>query len=604
MLLLNRVFSNDSVIWIFTILNTGFTIFLYCFFKYLNKNGKSLKLWRILCFVPLLLCLIHFVFFHFSKNAHLNKWYYGQFYLAGLLICLLPLIQKVKILKKILFPIFLIYFICANLHTVAMPMVYDSALRNHTRQNYTKAFISTTKDMEKYYSLKDWKKIDIPSLREKFLPVIEEAERTKDDGLMYAAMMAYSYYFYDGHVYTQCDISRDDWLRGLILLSGNDYGFSMIRLEDGSVVAINISENCTAYERGIRNGTIITSWNYVEINKAIEETDFIYTMTLPVKITEDIYKPCMLATKSLSHAGKTDIVTELLDNAKIKDNAEREDAVCTFINREGEEEEIRLQAIWDGLDRMESVFCYLNWEPYEINPNQKNFETVMISDDTGYMLRQYEQSSAFYDILSYFTNRNSFAKNEFIKDLSAAEEKGMKKLIIDARNNSGGFWANSLEFASLFTTEGFDFAYRGTEVFGKVKYLQKISVPADGRFSHIPVVLLVNGNCVSSGDTFVKLMAQCPNVTVMGITPSNCSCQETGGVSILSDSKFYVYYPVNWLYELDGKRFIDTNETRECTIPLDVQIPITLDLLGTLFGDPEKQDDLLEYALNYLNTNQ
>ena len=33
-----------------------------------------------------------------------------------------------------------------------------------------------TEDMEKYYSLKEWKKIDIPALREKFLPVVQKAQ--------------------------------------------------------------------------------------------------------------------------------------------------------------------------------------------------------------------------------------------------------------------------------------------------------------------------------------------------------------------------------------------------------------------------------------------
>ena len=49
--------------------------------------------------------------------------------------------------------------------------------------------------MEKYYSLKDWKKIDIPALREKFLPVIQKAQDTKNPKLFAAAIQAYAYYF-------------------------------------------------------------------------------------------------------------------------------------------------------------------------------------------------------------------------------------------------------------------------------------------------------------------------------------------------------------------------------------------------------------------------
>lgn len=149
------------------------------------------------------------------------------------------------------------------------------------------------------------------------------------------------------------------------------------------------------------------------------------------------------------------------------------------------------------------------------------------------------------------------------------ELKLSKKLIIDARANSGGFWSLGLETASLFSTESFDIAKRGSEVFGKESILQTITVPADGRFSDIEVILLVDPFCVSAGDSLVKMLSQCSNVTVMGLAPSNCSCQETGGVSFLSDSICSIVYPVNWLYEVDGRRYIDVDETRECTLPLD-----------------------------------
>ena len=132
-----------------------------------------------------------------------------------------------------------------------------------------------------------------------------------------------------------------------------------------------------------------------------------------------------------------------------------------------------------------------------------------------------------------------------------------------------------------------------------------MTVPADGRFSDIEVLMLVNHYCVSSGDLLVKMLQKCPNVTVMGLTPSNCSCQEVGGISFLSDSICNIRYPVNWLYEVDEEtRCIDTDETRECTLPLDVKIPLTYDLAQSLYDDRKTRDVLLDYALDYLNTNE
>ena len=69
-------------------------------------------------------------------------------------------------------------------------------------------------------------------------------------------------------------------------------------------------------------------------------------------------------------------------------------------------------------------------------------------------------------------------------------------------------------------------------------------------------------------------------------------------------------YTINWLYEQDGQtRFIDTDETRTCTIPLDIKIPLTYDMAVSFAYDidltwEENQNNIrdyvMEYALEYL----
>ena len=225
----------------------------------------------------------------------------------------------------------------------------------------------------------------------------------------------------------------------------------------------------------------------------------------------------------------------------------------------------------------------------------------MLNEDTAYMARKKEQFGEFFDVLSYFTNRNPQVRKHLIKELTARKEEGMKKLIIDARSNQGGFWAEGVETASLFTKVPFEMAKRGTELFGKPQMIHTVQVPADGRFSDIEVILLVDMYCVSAGDSLVKVLSQCPNVTVMGLMPSNCSCQEVGGVSFLSDGICNIVYPVNWLYELDGRRYIDTDDSRECTLPLDIQIPLTTQLVGDFYREHDNRDVLLDYVIDYLD---
>ena len=586
----------------------GLTIFSQAYYK----RCKNLKSWRLTYIFPIFLGLFHFLFFSFKGDLYNTRYFFGLFYLSAI-ICELPLIFSIPffikrfpkiqklILPKIILPLVTTFCILANLHTIFMPSVYNSGLRNHTRQSYTKSFISATKDMEKYYSLKEWKQIDIPALREKFLPVVELAENTQDEGLLAATMVAYTYNFYDGHVSISIK-GNDPWQRCHELLAGNDYGLSLLRLSDGKTIAVNVEENSEAWNNGIRNQTIITGWNNQKIDEAIEETEFIYIgATMPVKATEDLFKPIMLATKGYRENGRKGIVEDLMENASITDDSQRPPAYVSFIDENGNEQTVQLKALGNGINRFEITYILLCWCEYMNYPDLKNYETVMINNDTAYMPRYCEQINLFYDVLSYFTNRNPKARQKYIDELTARKNDGMKKLIIDARSNMGGFWANGIELASLFTNEPFDFAKRGTELFNKKKMLQTITVPADGRFSDIEVLVLVNHYCVSSGDALVRMLQACPNVKVIGLTPSNCSCQEVGGRSVLSNSICQINYPINWLYEIDETtRYIDTDKSRECTVPLDYQIPLTYELAQSLYDNWQTRDILLEYAIDYL----
>ena len=603
LLLLNRVFSNNPSIWIFSILLICLAIFLRKFYKKLLRAGKGLKLWRILCFIPLALALFHFAFFRIKGNFWSTRYYYMWFYIASLVLALPALTSLCPRINKILHLLITVFCILCGLYTIYKPLVWDSAMRNHTRQSYVESFISTTKDMEKYYSLKDWKKIDIPALREKFLPVIQKAQDTKNPQLFAAAIQAYAYYFYDGHVRAYAN-DWDVWVNSVCLLGGHDYGMSMIKLSDGKVVAVLVDVEGSAYQNGIRDLTVMTSWNGVEINKAIDSIEFIYGReTFPVKTNEEIYKPAMLATKGQradGQAGQHDIVEEFLQIADITEDLQRPTALAGFIDEDGVAREVELTAKGTGAYRMEQAFVPLTWHGYQKYQNLKNLHTVMINEDTAYMRRSSEQFGEFFDVLSYFTNHNPQVRKHLIKELTARKEEGMKKLIIDARNNQGGFWAEGVETASLFTKEPFEMARRGTELFGKPQMIHTVTVEADGRFSDIEVILLVDMYCVSAGDSLVKVLSQCPNVTVMGLMPSNCSCQETGGISFLSDGICWINYPVNWLYELDGRRYIDTDDSRECTLPLDVQIPLTKELVHSLYTEYETRDVILDYVIDYL----
>ena len=109
MLLINRIFSNEISIWIFAGLQIALAIFLQIVCKYQLKKNKDLKLWRIFCFIPLTLSLLHFVIFRFHGPAryvfNLTKYYYGLIYLASLIEALPALVSLFPKINRIFLPL-------------------------------------------------------------------------------------------------------------------------------------------------------------------------------------------------------------------------------------------------------------------------------------------------------------------------------------------------------------------------------------------------------------------------------------------------------------------------------------------------------------------
>ena len=403
---------------------------------FFRRKKKYLHI--ILCIIPFAACFIHFLLARFIGSSWATWHYYGIFYLAAALIAFLPICDINRITRKVFPPFTVVFAVAALLHTLIFPMAWSSALRNHSHKSYTESFIAMTEDMEKYYSLTDWKKIDIPALRDKFLPVVDHAEKTNDDGLFYAAACAYTYYFYDGHVRT-IPSTKSFW-RGVMLLSGNDYGFSMVKLDDGRYVAVCSDIETPAYEAGIHDGTEIVMWNGKPVAQAAAETECIYKyLTWPVKENEDFFRPVWLATRGINDpidsaerilaladieprisrfirndtgeiveiADPGHIPMDLLDALTVVDNTDkRSPAYVGFISDSGEYTEIEVKALGYGLDRLE--YTYLNLLNV-LRPNaywlDKNLDTIMINDDTAYMIRFIESNFILTDNLSFLTGK-------------------------------------------------------------------------------------------------------------------------------------------------------------------------------------------------------
>ena len=286
-----------------------------------------------------------------------------------------------------------------------------------------------------------------------------------------------------------------------------------------------------------------------------------------------------------------------------------ESVSITFLDDNGNERSISVQKTGNYEDRLSvAINCLLHDDD-----DYQNFYSCMLDDRCGYLQITSECYDAFGDNISAIKKGYYPELTEYYADLiENLENKGMNYLVIDIRNNGGGYDSVAGALASLFADKKSHMVSFGYEDAQGYHVAESQYIFPDGRYADIPVVVLVNSNCMSAGDGMAKFLGDCPNVTLMGITASSGVNQNNGGYIYLTDN-ICVNYPVFLSLSEAGEPFIDTDHTRENKIPLDVVIPITSENAKTIFSidnyDREsmekgkivfERDVELEYAVRYL----
>lgn len=528
------------------------------------RKKQKYAVMRILCVLPILGALVHFAVYGTIIFRAFNYLY---------LETLLPLINllpgksgKLTAAKSVTASV-LTFAVCINflINSISSPMVH-----NYTRYSYTESFRKMLNTMKREYVLSSWKHIDYNTLLEKYLPRVEEAEKNNDEVAYAAIITEVTYRFYDSHVYSWLSPELD--LAAREYLAGNDYGLSMIQLDDGSVIAIFVEPDSKVYDLGIHDGTTILSWDGQDINEAIKNVECIYpSIKFPVESNEDVFRPVFLAGKG---GDSIDI---------------------TFINDDGDQQSINVQKIGNYDDRlMCSYVMLLN----QYNMEYRNNYACMLNDKCGYLRIIKEHFDTVSDNISAI-RKGYYPKlaEYYAKLIGDLKDQGMEYLVVDIRNNGGGYDSCAGALASLFTDEKTHMVSFGYEDKEGYHIAESQYIFPDGRYKDIPVVVLVNAQCMSAGDGMAKFLGDCSNVTLMGITASSGVNQNDGGYIYLTDN-ICVAYPVFLSLSSDSNPLIDTDHTRENRIPLDVNIPMTKENALKIFSVDEI-DFELEYAMDY-----
>ena len=538
---------------------TSFLVLLYLIvmiiiYGKMSKNEKHKKIWNILCVIPLTFSVIHPILFVCGDAFKYIISNYLNIYITSVLIALLPLLAKknpLRIIGNILGIMVCLVFSVLSLE--------NGKFADYTDKSMSDAYISLCGFLEENYVLSEWKKVDYEKLKADGLALIEEAEKTGDTDKYYDALYMLVDSFHDGHAGVIIDDAQSSYAMDKITSFG-DYGLSLITLDNGDTIAVNAEEGLA-----IKDGDVITKWNGVPVDEAIDNVSL--PITAGTLENERVQKTFYLA----GVGGDTVNVT--------------------YINSEGTEAVATLNRIEGNMPRAASDFGILT------SSKNEEYDYRMLSDNIGYLRVVEESTDNLSDMIGYITGNHTTAREMYREDLRELRTQGMKKLVIDIRNNAGGFDEVATALTSLFTKEQMYAFSLGVKNDKEMKSVTDRYVKGDGEFSDLEILVLTGMRCGSAGDGLTLYLSRLPNVTVAGLTDPEGINQETGGIVYMPE-KAIVFFPTGLVLDENGNPNIDIDHTRKSRNPVDIKISLDKESALKIFSG---EDYELEWAMEYLN---
>lgn len=141
---------------------------------------------------------------------------------------------------------------------------------------WTQAFDALHDALQRKYAFGDWKRIAWQDLVATWRPQIVAAEAQRDETAYLLALRRYSQAFPDGHV--SLVSSPDNEIANATRRAqvGGGYGLTVVKLDDGEVVADYVAAEGPAGRAGVRPGATIERWNDRRPSRALQAVDLLW----------------------------------------------------------------------------------------------------------------------------------------------------------------------------------------------------------------------------------------------------------------------------------------------------------------------------------------
>lgn len=535
---------------------------------------EHLKIWAALCTIPFITYILFLIRNRYIGNTELTIQRYSVFGIVSLLILLWGVDVAFKHSYKACSIVVILSSMVLLLSNIVI--IWAVYLRpnvaNYSGLGWTESFEKTMDYLEKEYILNEWKEIDYAQIRAELVPKVREAEKNQDEIAFVEALYELKYAFHDGHVTVRGNMAGRN--AAMAKMAGNDYGFSMFRANTGEVVAVLVGDGTQCGEWGIHNGTVITKWEGVPIDDACKEVKCIDRVHA-FQTVENIHvgQPIFLAGQG------------------------GEELSVSFINDDGKEETAVLYPCGEYIQRRTRALEILFGDNVI---SRDNYSVSMLDGNIGYVRiweEEYSQNPFFITGCT-IKGFSQTIYDELDEALEKLKRQNMDRIILDIRNNEGGNGFEARTVASLFTSKAVPY-YLTLYKNGEFKVVSESKPVNSGKWSDMPVVVLVNGQTVSAGEEIANYLKGSENVVLMGNTTTWGAVQGTGGSTVLSGSKYEFRFPISPVVGGDGLPIVDLKSDAHSRLAPDVMLEYGIDAVVDFFENSQR-DMVLEEAIAYI----
>ena len=369
------------------------------------------------------------------------------------------------------------------------------------------------------YGFTEWKEIDWPALRGQYRPLIAGAQAARDFEAYYLALKGYAYSIPDGHVGMSGHPAIDK------KHIGGGYGFAAARLSDGKVVVSWVDETSSAYRQGMRPGAELLAWNGLPVDYAVNGVLTVFGSN-PATDEDRLNQQVRFLTRA---PVGTKITVRYAGSPGLSANASlvAYDDKYRSLGRA-----YPAPVVSDGLRNL------ILGIDSDDGPPKSMVEWRLLPGSIGYIKVWGE-----IDLDLAGDGQAPSTLGLFQEAVAKARDAQAKGLIIDIRNNIGGLdemvAAMLGSFYEKTTFYEYQYGYHaadGSRVIlaaggnlaeGSSDYGLYI-LPAEPRFTG-PVIALINGKCVSSGEGLALGIRNLPNGETVGFYGTNGSFGMAGG---------------------------------------------------------------------------